>query len=131
MQTIKLFQNQCHLLDQTTFILILPSRLFYKVDNRYHFINDDSNDNYLGRKILKIRQDFQLIDIPETLIWLSKNCNRKSFLEIQKNVFNCNLTDVFSVLIFSNVETNEYVKLHQELQYQKNRTELQSNELFK
>jgi hypothetical protein len=131
MQTIKLFQNESHLLGQTTFILIKPLRYVYVEKNRFHFINDHKNDNYLGMKILKMRIDFELAAIPEHFIWLAKNCNRKLFLEIQQNVFNCNLTDKFSILIFSDVQTTEYVELHHELQFQKKNTPEGTNDLFK
>ena len=115
MQTIKLFQNESYLVDLKTFILIKPTNFIYKVGHRYHFINDNVTYNYLGRKFLKCKQDYLLKSLPEDFIWLSKNCNKKQFLEIQQNVFNSNLTDSFSVLIFSSVETPEFIKLQQDI----------------
>ena len=119
MDSIKLFSDQLHLFERDCFMLIKPTSHQFKTGNRYFFKKPTSFDNYLGRRLLKYKQDFLLKDISENYTWLAKNCDKKTFLEIQQTLFNSKLDDSFSVLIFSNVETEEYIVHQQELQLQK------------
>jgi hypothetical protein len=121
MDSIKLFNDDLHLFERDCFILIKPNSFRYKVGNRYVFTKSSFNDNYLGRRLLKFKQDFLLSDIPANDTWLVKNCDKQTFLEIQQTLYNSKLTDSFSVLIFSNVESPEYIQHQHEMNFQKNK----------
>ena len=119
MDSIKLFNDDLHLFERECFILIKPTSHHYKVGNRYVFNNSSFTNNYLGRRLLKVKQDYLLRDMPENYTWLVKNCDKHNYIEIQQTLWNSKLTDSFSVLIFSNVETAEYIQHQQELHFQK------------
>lgn len=121
MHEIKLFNEDLNLFKNGSFLLIKPTSYIYNVGDRYFFKSSARNDDYLGRRLLKFKHDFLLKDISENYTWLSKNCDKKTFLEIHQTVFKSKLTDSFSVLIFSDVETKEYIEHQQQLQLQKNR----------
>jgi len=112
--SIKLYNDDSLLFQRESFILIKPFSSFYKVGNRYDFI-DHGTDTFLGRRLLKFKQDFALKDIPEEYTWLTKNVHRTLYIEIQRSQWNTKDTDMFSVLIFSNRETEEYIHQQQEL----------------
>ena len=116
MDTIKLFTNDLHLFERDVFALIKPTSHYHNVGNRFIFNNSNPTNNYLGRRLLKFKQDYLLRDMPENYTWLVKNCDKTTFLEIQQSMFKSKLTDSFSVLIFSNLESPEYVEFQNQLQ---------------
>ena len=113
-RSIKLYNDTVHLMSDEVFLLIKPYSSYYKVGDRYDF-TEGGLDTYLGRRLLKVKEDFSLRDIPSHYTWLFKNVPKNLFIEIQKSQWNTRETDMFSVLIFSNRETEAYIAQQQEL----------------